>query len=47
MERDETTRTLHEKILRPAVKDDIVGSKKKERGEQKGRYFLKKSAGMS
>lgn len=28
----EITRTLHEKILRLAVKGDIVGIKKKERG---------------
>ena len=28
----EITRTLHEKVLRPAIKDDIVVIEKKERG---------------
>lgn len=32
MESGEITRTLHEKILRPAIKDDIVVIEKKERG---------------
>lgn len=42
MEREEITRTLHEKILRPAVKDDIMIIKKKERGRTEMEILSKK-----
>ena len=38
----ETTRTLHEKILRPAVKNDIMIIEKKERGRTEMEILSKK-----
>ena len=42
MESGEITRTLHEKVLRPAIKDDIVVIEKKERGRTEMEILSKK-----
>ena len=42
MESGEITRTLHEKILRPAVKNDIMIIEKKERGRTEMEILSKK-----